>query len=127
MKCYSILTEEERKDLIRRAFELKNLLKDELQRTLDVIEKKNKELRKVHSQLEKGHLMVDGEEEAMEREELVYFPLFAEREFREGSAAQIHFRLAGEIYMKQSLLPFGPCLTLEHIAYSQWEYLAVRR
>ena len=121
------MTEEERKDLICRAFELKNLLKDELQRTLDVIEKKNKELRKVHSQLEKGHLMVDGEEEAMEREELVYFPLFAEREFREGSAAQIHFRLAGEIYMKQSLLPFGPCLTLEHIAYSQWEYLAVRR
>ena len=95
MKCYSVLTEEERKELIRRAFELKNLLKDELQRTLDVIEEKNKELQKVHLQLEKGHLMVEGEAEAMEKEDLVYFPLFAEREFKEGSAAQIHFRLAG--------------------------------
>lgn len=30
----------------------------------------------------------------MESDKLVYFPLFAERDYKEGSAAQIHFRLA---------------------------------
>lgn len=95
VKCYSLLSETERRELIRRAFEMKDLLKKELDKTLGIIEEKNKELRRVHSQLERGQLMVDGEKEALDKDDLCYFPLFAEREFKEGSAAQMHFRLAG--------------------------------
>lgn len=94
VKCYSLLSETERRELIRRAFEMKDLLKKELDKTLGIIEEKNKELRRVHSQLERGQLMVDGEKEALDKDDLCYFPLFAEREFKEGSAAQMHFRLA---------------------------------
>jgi len=94
VKCYSLLSESERRELIRRAFEMKDLLKKELDKTLGVIEEKNKELRRVHSQLERGQLMVDGEKEALDKDDLCYFPLFAEREYKEGSAAQMHFRLA---------------------------------
>ena len=90
------MSEAERRDLIRRAFEMKDLLKKELDKTLGIIEEKNKELRRVHTQLEQGHLMVDGEKEALEKDDLCYFPLFAEREYKEGSAAQMHFRLAGD-------------------------------
>lgn len=75
---------------------MKDLLKKELDNTLAIIEEKNKELRRVHSQLERGHLMVDGEKEALAKDDLCYFPLFAEREYKEGSAAQMHFRLAGK-------------------------------
>ena len=95
VKCYSLLSESERRELIRRAFEMKDLLKKELDKTLEIIDEKNKELRRVHSQLERGQLMVDGEKEALDKDDLCYFPLFAEREYKEGSAAQMHFRLAG--------------------------------
>lgn len=39
-------------------------------------------------------LLVEGEKEALEGKTTVYFPLFPERVYKEGSAAQIHFRLA---------------------------------
>lgn len=97
VKCYSMLSETERRELIRRAFEMKDLLKKELNKTLGIIEEKNKELRRVHSQLERGQLMVDGEKEVLDKDQLHYFPLFAEREYKEGSAAQMHFRLAGKL------------------------------
>ena len=83
---------------------MKDLLKKELDKTLGIIEEKNKELLRVHSQLERGQLMVDGEKEALDKDDLCYFPLFAEREFKEGSAAQMHFRLAGKYLRCVSLL-----------------------
>ena len=89
------MSETERRELIRRAFEMKDLLKKELDKTLSIIEEKNKELRRFHSQLERGQLMVEGEREALDKDDLNYLPLFAEREYKEGSAAQMHFRLAG--------------------------------
>ena len=46
------------------------------------------------AQVNKGILLVEGEEKALEGDCTVYFPLFAERNYREGSADQIHFRLA---------------------------------
>ncbi|XP_015780188.1 PREDICTED: uncharacterized protein LOC107358070 [Acropora digitifera] len=94
VKCYSFLSETERRELIRRAFEMKDLLKKELDKTLEIIEEKNKELRRVHSRLERGHLMIEGEKEALDKDDLCFFPLYAEREYKEGSAAQMHFRLA---------------------------------
>lgn len=115
VKCYSLLSETERRELIRRAFEMKDLLKKELDKTLGIIEEKNKELRRVHSQLERGHLMVDGEKEALEKDDLCYFPLFAEREYKEGSAAQMHFRLAGKLWN----VPFGDPLWIQCLLNSQ--------
>ena len=38
--------------------------------------------------------MMDGEKEALEKEEVRYFSLMPERNYKEGSAAQTHFRLA---------------------------------
>ena len=89
------MTEEQRKDLIRRAFEMKQHLVQELGETQKILREKNKELEKMRDQLDKGSLMVEGEAEALNGNKLVYFPLHAERTYREGSAAQIHFRLAG--------------------------------
>lgn len=37
---------------------------------------------------------MDGEKEAIEGKTTVYFDLFAERAYKEGSANQMHFRLA---------------------------------
>ena len=37
---------------------------------------------------------MDGEKDALEGKTTVYFDLFAERAYKEGSAAQMHFRLA---------------------------------
>ena len=81
---------------------MKDLLKKELDKTLEIIEEKNKELRRVHSQLERGQLMIEGEKEALDKDDLCYFPLFAEREYKEGSAAQMHFRLAGKTHIQQA-------------------------
>lgn len=39
-------------------------------------------------------LLVDGEKEALDGDKVVYFDLQAERAYKEGSADQIHFRLA---------------------------------
>ena len=88
---------------------MKDLLKKELDKTLGIIEEKNKELRRVHSKLERGQLMVDGEKEALDKDDLRYFPLFAEREFKEGSAAQMHFRLAGKyLEVRTSIMVLSP-------------------
>jgi aprataxin and PNK-like factor len=39
-------------------------------------------------------LLMEGEKEAMDGNKIVYFDLFPERNYKEGSAAQTHFRLA---------------------------------
>ncbi|CAG5130807.1 unnamed protein product, partial [Candidula unifasciata] len=41
-----------------------------------------------------GLLMVEGEEEALKKSQTTYFRLLPERAYKEGSASQIHFRLA---------------------------------
>ena len=45
-------------------------------------------------QVNTGCLLVPGEKEALEGSDMVTFDLFPERSFKEGSAAQAHFRLA---------------------------------
>ena len=96
---------------------MKDLLKRELDKTLGIIEEKNKELQRFHSQLERGQLMVDGEREALDKDDLCYFPLFAEREYKEGSAAQMHFRLAGKC--DKLLHRTGKRSTKEHLRNSK--------
>ena len=46
------------------------------------------------SQVSSGQLLVEGEKEALEGKDTVYFTLTAERNHKEGSAEQTHFRLA---------------------------------
>ena len=45
-------------------------------------------------QVSSGQFLVEGEKEALEGKDTVYFTLTAERNHKEGSAEQTHFRLA---------------------------------
>ncbi len=97
LRSYSILTEDQRKDLIRRAFEVKKVLMKRLDDTEEILKDRTKELEATRTKLDRNSMMVDGEHEAMLKNRLVYFPLFPQRSYQEDSASQIHFRLAGSI------------------------------
>ena len=58
-------------------------------------------------QVNTGILLVDGEKEALEGEETKYFNLLAERTYKEGSADQIHFRLAESQFYRLLASGFG--------------------
>lgn len=94
VKSYSQMTEAERKELIKKAFEAKAKLQKELKETKEEVKKKDQELDKLTKEVASGLLLMDGEKEALEGSDVVYFDLFAERAYKEGSAAQMHFRLA---------------------------------
>ncbi|XP_064613659.1 uncharacterized protein LOC135477473 [Liolophura sinensis] len=94
VKSYSKMTEDERKELIKKAFEAKKQLQEELRQTKEQMAEKEKELKKLQDQVTTGLLLVDGEKEALEGTVTKYFVLHAERAYKEGSADQIHFRLA---------------------------------
>ncbi|KAK7481278.1 hypothetical protein BaRGS_00027538 [Batillaria attramentaria] len=94
VKSFSQMTEAERKELIQKAMEAKQKLKEELEATKKQVEEKDKELNRLQEEVNKGMLLVEGESEALDSDKTVYFPLHAERDYKEGSAAQIHFRLA---------------------------------
>ena len=105
LKSYSLLTEEQRKDLIRTALEAKQELKKKLNDTETILKSKNDELEMLRLKLDGNLLMVNGEEEAMRGDAIKYFPLYPKRKFREESASDVHFRLAG-IVMSFTLLYF---------------------
>ncbi|XP_060085829.1 uncharacterized protein LOC132565212 [Ylistrum balloti] len=94
VKSYSKMSEEERKELIKKAFEAKLKLQKELQETQDEVKNKDKKLQKLQDQVSTGLLLVEGEKEALEGNKTVYFSMKAERSYKEGSADQTHFRLA---------------------------------
>lgn len=94
VKSYSQMTEDERKELIKKAFEAKKMLQEELEKTKEEVKKKDQQLETLQAQVSTGLLLMDGEKEALEGAEVKYFELVAERQYKEGSAAQTHFRLA---------------------------------
>ncbi|XP_021350786.1 uncharacterized protein LOC110448723 isoform X2 [Mizuhopecten yessoensis] len=94
VKSYSKMSEAERKELIKKAFEAKLKLQKELKETQDEMKSKDKKLQKLQDQVSTGLLLVEGEKEALEGKKTVYFTLQAERSYKEGSADQTHFRLA---------------------------------
>ncbi|ESP03210.1 hypothetical protein LOTGIDRAFT_171695 [Lottia gigantea] len=94
VKSYSQMSEEERKELIKKAFEAKQKLQEELEVTKKQVAEKAKEVDKLQAQVTTCLLLVEGEKEAMEGKTLKLFTLAAERDHKEGSADQIHFRLA---------------------------------
>ncbi|XP_045169852.2 uncharacterized protein LOC123532470 [Mercenaria mercenaria] len=94
VKSYSKMSEEERKELIKKAFEAKKKLQEELEKTKEEVKKKEQEVEKLNKQVATGLLLMDGEKEVLEGSEVKYFELAPERSYKEGSAAQTHFRLA---------------------------------
>ncbi|XP_050418622.2 uncharacterized protein LOC126831981 [Patella vulgata] len=94
VKSYSQMSESERKELIKKAFEAKKQLQEELEATKKKVVEKEKEVENLQSQVNTGLLLVEGEEEALKGDKMKIFTLEAERAYKEGSAAQIHFRLA---------------------------------
>ncbi|XP_064647654.1 uncharacterized protein LOC135500253 [Lineus longissimus] len=94
VKSFSKLTEDQKKQLIEQAFAAKKQLEDELEKTKKEIERKAKQVERLQEQVNKGIGFVDGEEDALNGENTVYFSLQAERDYKEGSPDQLHFRLA---------------------------------
>ncbi|KAH9515167.1 hypothetical protein Btru_019414 [Bulinus truncatus] len=94
VKKFSQMTEIERKELIKKAIEEKLRLEQELENTKKIVAEKDKELNQLQKQLNNGLLMLDGEQEALNKDTTTYFSLYPERAYKEGSASQIHFRLA---------------------------------
>ncbi|XP_070565989.1 uncharacterized protein [Ptychodera flava] len=116
VKKYSELTEEERKDLILSAMEAKKKMEKELMETKKRVEEKEEELKKMQEKIGKeGMPLVPGETEALAGNKVVYFPLFAEREYKEGSANQVHFRLAESQFYR--LLATGANVRIEKVDY----------
>jgi len=105
LKSYSLLTEEQKKDLIRTALETKQELKKKLNDTETILKSKSDELEMLRLKLDGNLLMVNGEEEAMRGDAIKYFPLYPKRKFREDSASDVHFRLAESQFYR--LLPTG--------------------
>lgn len=94
VKSYSKMSEEERIELIKKAFEAKKQLQEELEKTKEEVKKKEQEVEKLNKEVATGLLLMDGEQEVLEGTEVKYFSLAPERTYKEGSAAQTHFRLA---------------------------------
>ena len=82
VKSYSLLTDAERKELIRKAFEVKTKLQGELKQSNEALNIKIKELSALQMKLENNHLFVEGEKEALAGTRMRLFPLFAERKFK---------------------------------------------
>ena len=91
------MTEEQRRDLIKKAFEMKQELRQKLNDTENILKAKTEELEMLRLKLDRNSLMVEGEEEAMRGDKIKYFQLYPQRNFKEESAAEIHFRLAGKL------------------------------
>ena len=120
MRTYSILNEEQRRDLIKRAFEMKQVLMKKLSDTEECLKTKTEELEMLRLKLDKDSLMVDGEEEAMNGAGIKYFPLFPQRKYKEDSAAEIHFRLAGNMY------PLSAVVEYEYIELAFYVFIKPR-
>ncbi|XP_052800708.1 uncharacterized protein LOC128231656 [Mya arenaria] len=114
VKSYSQMTEAERKELIKKAFEAKQKLQEELAETKAEVKKKDEELSNLQKQVTTGFLLMEGEKEALEGSDVKYFELFPERSYKEGSAAQMHFRLAESQFYR---LLSGSSIKLTKVEY----------
>ncbi|KAH9487761.1 hypothetical protein Btru_069049 [Bulinus truncatus] len=93
------MTEIERKELIKKAIEEKLRLEQELENTKKIVAEKDKELNQLQKQcyflsVKQWFADVGWRTEALTKDTTTYFSLYPERAYKEGSASQIHFRLA---------------------------------
>ncbi|KAI3383281.1 hypothetical protein SNEBB_009976 [Seison nebaliae] len=91
IKTYSNMTEEERRLVIQKAIDAQNELKNELDTTKKEVEEKKEELKVLSAN---AVALMEGEDEALKLNDVTYFSLEAEREFKMNSPQQLHFRLA---------------------------------
>ncbi|XP_041366331.1 uncharacterized protein LOC121381203 [Gigantopelta aegis] len=117
VKSFSQMSENERKELIKKAFEMKQKLQKELEETKKQVEEKDKQLNTLQEQVNRGLLLVEGEEAALEGDKTVYFTLEAERVYKEGSAAQIHFRLAESQFYRLTSGPSAQIYRVSKVEY----------
>ncbi|XP_069111870.1 uncharacterized protein [Argopecten irradians] len=117
VKSYSKMSEEERKELIKKAFEAKMKLQKELKETKDEVKSKERELQKLQDQVSTGLILVEGEKEALEGTKTVRFSLQAERAYKEGSADQTHFRLAESQFYRLLSGPAGSAYRVTKVDY----------
>ncbi|CAF0806477.1 unnamed protein product [Rotaria sp. Silwood1] len=93
-KTFSKMNDDEKRLMIERAFELKEKLKEKLKKSREEAEERQKEVEQLQSKLTEGALLMEGEEEVLKGTTVKYFELFPERSYKQGSAAEVHFRLA---------------------------------
>ncbi|CAF1404341.1 unnamed protein product [Adineta steineri] len=93
-KTFSKMTDDEKRLMIERAFELKEKLQEKLKQSREETEQSKKEIEQLHGKISEGVLLLEGEEEILKGTEMKYFELFPERNYKQGSAAEVHFRLA---------------------------------
>ncbi|UJR09457.1 hypothetical protein I4U23_013696 [Adineta vaga] len=93
-KTFSKMTDDEKRLMIERAFELKDKLQEKLKKTREEAENSKKEIEQLQSKITEGILLMEGETEVLKGTEVKYFELFPERNYKQGSAAEVHFRLA---------------------------------
>ena len=68
-------------------------------------------------QVNKGVLLMEGEEEALTKKDIKYYTLMPERAFKEGSAAQLHFRLAESQFYRLLSGAYGSQYVCKWIMY----------
>ncbi|CAF3723235.1 unnamed protein product [Rotaria sordida] len=93
-KTFSKMNDDEKRLMIERAFELKEKLKEKLKKSREEAEERKKEVEQLQSKITEGALLMEGEEEVLKGTHVKYFELFPERSYKQGSAAEVHFRLA---------------------------------
>ncbi|CAF4475759.1 unnamed protein product, partial [Rotaria sp. Silwood2] len=93
-KTFSKMNDDEKRLMIERAFELKEKLKEKLKRSREEAEERKKEVEQLQNKITEGALLMEGEEEVLKGTNVKYFELFPERSYKQGSAAEVHFRLA---------------------------------
>ncbi|UJR36762.1 hypothetical protein I4U23_029477 [Adineta vaga] len=93
-KTFSKMNDDEKRLMIERAFELKEKLQDKLKKSREEAEERKKEVEQLQTKITEGTLLMEGEEEILKGTKVKYFELFPERSYKQGSAAEVHFRLA---------------------------------
>ncbi|CAF0808309.1 unnamed protein product [Adineta ricciae] len=93
-KTFSKMNDDEKRLMIERAFELKEKLQEKLKKSREEAEERKKEVEQLQTKITEGTLLMEGEDEILKGTKMKYFELFPERNYNQGSAAEVHFRLA---------------------------------
>ncbi|CAF0731653.1 unnamed protein product [Adineta steineri] len=93
-KTFSKMNDDEKRLMIERAFELKEQLQEKLKKSREEAEERKKEVEQLQTKITEGSLLMEGEEEVLKGTTVKYFELFPERKYKQGSADEVHFRLA---------------------------------
>lgn len=91
---YKRMTDEEKRGIVKEAFDARQVSETRLRKTEEEMRKKEKRLYDLQTKISDRKLFMRGEKEALDGNTVKYFDLYPVRSYEEGSAAQTHFRLA---------------------------------